>query len=514
MILKKISILICAAALCGIFLACKADLTNKNDPYSGSYVKDNNPYLKSLAFSSGTLSPAFNTEVFSYILHVSKSVESITVTPTAEWMYAGIKINGTAVDTGSASDDIALEIGNNSIEIVVTSEDKKFTQPYTIDIYRAITLPATAQTKCYESDGVGTDEIPCAGTGQDGEYQKGVAWDPAARFTDNGDGTVTDKLTGLVWTRDANLVITEFPNWDLDMTMNDGMIYWQHSLDYIVKLNNEKNYAGYTSWRLPNIIELASLLYYNMDPAGTTAAWLNATSIENVQSGGIFISYYTSTSLEKFPGIAYRVNMGDNIVYADMNKMGNAFYVWAVKSGNAGIIPLPRTGQVKCYSGSGSLLTDCTGTGQDAEYQNGIEWPDPRFIDNGDGTITDRLTGLMWQAQGLNPVYYKNWQEALTCANDLTLASYDDWRLPNINELNSLLNFGTEDNVVWLESYGFSTLQNSNQWATFWSSTTNTSNSTYAWCLNMYYNAWHKLGETNVKSTVYNVIAVRDSKSY
>ena len=57
-----------------------------------------------------------------------------------------------------------------------------------------INLPKTGQTKCYETIGV---EIPCAGTGQDGEIQAGVTW-PEPRFTDHGDGTVTDNLTGLM----------------------------------------------------------------------------------------------------------------------------------------------------------------------------------------------------------------------------------------------------------------------------------------------------------------------------
>ena len=64
-----------------------------------------------------------------------------------------------------------------------------------------VNLSRTGQTKCYDSTGI---EIPCADTGQDGEIQAGVAW-PSPRFTDNGDGTMTDNLTGLMWTKDANL---------------------------------------------------------------------------------------------------------------------------------------------------------------------------------------------------------------------------------------------------------------------------------------------------------------------
>ena len=66
----------------------------------------------------------------------------------------------------------------------------------------SVKLPKTGQTNCYDTSG---NVISCSGTGQDGELQKGVAW-PSLRFTDNGDQTVTDKLTGLMWAKDANLM--------------------------------------------------------------------------------------------------------------------------------------------------------------------------------------------------------------------------------------------------------------------------------------------------------------------
>jgi len=69
-----------------------------------------------------------------------------------------------------------------------------------ITISGTVNLPETGQTTCYDISGT---VIPCTGTGQDGEIQTGVAW-PNPRSTDNGDGTMTDNLTGLVWAKDAN----------------------------------------------------------------------------------------------------------------------------------------------------------------------------------------------------------------------------------------------------------------------------------------------------------------------
>lgn len=61
----------------------------------------------------------------------------------------------------------------------------------------------------------------------------------------------------------------------------------------------------------------------------------------------------------------------------------------------AGTVDLPQTGQKTCYDTSGNVIP-CTGTGQDGEIQAGVPWPSPRFTDNGNGTVTDKLTGLMW----------------------------------------------------------------------------------------------------------------------
>ena len=112
--------------------------------------------------------------------------------------------------------------------------------------------------------------IPCIGTGQDGEIQTGVAW-PNPRFTDKGDQTVLDNLTWLIWAKDGNVMKTRDPDFDTDSTAGDGMVTWQHALDYIKKLNQE-SYLGHNDWRLPNVIELESLVHAGQSNA---ASWLN-----------------------------------------------------------------------------------------------------------------------------------------------------------------------------------------------------------------------------------------------
>ncbi len=116
-------------------------------------------------------------------------------------------------------------------------------------------------------------------------------------------------------------------------------------------------------------------------------------------------------------------------------------------------IELPKTGQTTSY-----------GTRDDGDLQMGVAWPSPRFTDNGNGTITDNLTGLMWEQAPSGTA--RNWTNALiTYANGLDLGGHNDWRLPNVNELQSLINAGEVDPGVWLYQQGFSTVQAGNYWS-------------------------------------------------
>jgi hypothetical protein len=91
---------------------------------------------------------------------------------------------------------------------------------------------------------------------------------------------------------------------------------------------------------------------------------------------------------------------------------------------------VPQTGQTTIYA-----------TGDDGDLQKGVAWPDPRFTDNGDDTVTDNLTHLIW-TQNVNIYGQINWSEALTSCDSCNVGGYDDWYLPNVRELNSLIDYG------------------------------------------------------------------------
>jgi|GEM_PF-3811682 len=151
---------------------------------------------------------------------------------------------------------------------------------------------------------------------------------------------------------------------------------------------------------------------------------------------------------------------------------------------------IPQTGQTKCFDEEG-LEIDCASTGQDGEFLAGASWPDPRFIDNNDGTISDSLTGLMWLADGAC-LGDKTWIEALAIAESFNTnpvpfncqnytANYSDWHLPNINELMSLYSPMMFEENHWLIDAGFLTLAI----GSYWSSTTMVESVKTAWLGNM-----------------------------
>jgi hypothetical protein len=144
--------------------------------------------------------------------------------------------------------------------------------------------------------------------------------------------------------------------------------------------------------------------------------------------------------------------------------------------------PLTDTDQTECYSVDGKKIT-CPKPGQplygqDAQYHS----LRPSFMNNGDDTITDMNTGLMWM-NTFADIYVGSvewdvlpYQEAIDYCNNLIFANYDDWRLPEIFELESIVDYG---NGSW--SFIGSGGENIMSLLEMWSATTCSFNTTSAW---------------------------------
>jgi len=152
-----------------------------------------------------------------------------------------------------------------------------------------------------------------------------------------------------------------------------------------------------------------------------------------------------------------------------------------------GPAPVEKTGQTTQY-----LMAD------DGHLEKGVAWPNPRFTDNGNGTVTDNLTGLIW-LKNANCFGARSWNNAISDCFTLSTgncgladgSSLGDWRLPNSNELASLLHKGyynlampdTAGTGQWSEGDPFTNVQ----WLYYWSSTTYASSTGSAWVVYMYY---------------------------
>jgi len=176
-----------------------------------------------------------------------------------------------------------------------------------------------------------TGQTESYGTGDDGNLQKGAIW-PNPRFTDNGNGTVTDNLTGLIWLQNADCM--QF--WFLDFT-GQNVRSWSDALTAANALAN--GYCGLSDgsdtgdWHLPNRNELLSLVDIDCyDPAlsnaAGTAQWSEGDPFTGVQSS----YYWSSATYVGYPSLAWGVLFGSGSVY-NLAKSSD-YYVWCVRGGH------------------------------------------------------------------------------------------------------------------------------------------------------------------------------------
>ncbi len=158
-----------------------------------------------------------------------------------------------------------------------------------------------------------TWQSPSYAIGDDGWYHKGISWG-AGRFTDNGNGTITDNLTGLTWLKNANCFARE--TWDAALTACNSLSSGTCGL-------TDGSIPG--DWSLPNIKEMLSLVDYDYSEP---AMW-GWNFFDNVQSE----YYWSSTTLNGFTGEAWSVDMGSGTVVFGQ-KTANPLYVWPVRGGH------------------------------------------------------------------------------------------------------------------------------------------------------------------------------------
>lgn len=305
--------------------------------------------------------------------------------------------------------------------------DKEETSSQDLEVKFVVT--DTMQSKFYDADGNVIDEPELGDSlyGQDAQYQ-GIM----PSYTDNGDGTVTDNNTGLMW----------------QQTPPTDKMSYDEAVEYVENLE----LGGYTDWRLPTIKESFSLAnmdgQLNAEDISESTPYIDSDYFdffydENRPYTG---SYWTS-SVTKIPAEneyeEMEKNYGFNWADGHLKSYGDGYYLDGSSSGSS--IPAG----VRAVRGEEGVF--------------GVN----DFVDNEDGTITDNATGLMWSQQdsgainddgSIRDVYDDNyglgrtWVDTLEwvqSVNEANYMGYSDWRLPNAKELQSIVEYGiTELPVV------------------------------------------------------------------
>ncbi len=292
-------------------------------------------------------------------------------------------------------------------------------------------INATGQTLCYDENG-NVIETPKKGDklyGQDANYTSGTKMS----FKDNGDGTITDLNTGLMWQQTPPI---------------EGMT-WAQAKEYCENLE----FGGYSDWRLPTLKELFSLSNFSEGWPYLDSEYFNLAGNQISKNQQYWAdNKYTGETVEGGNDAAFGVNhvTGHIKAYPAGSNTRNRGNV------NQGERPAPpqmregeqgRNGQNR--SGERSPMQAREGNRGDRPMGNpmakqvravrGDVYGKNNFIDNGDGTISDLATGLMWakddNGKGIE------WVDALPYAEGATLAGYNDWRLPNVKELQSIVDY-------------------------------------------------------------------------
>jgi hypothetical protein len=236
-------------------------------------------------------------------------------------------------------------------------------------------------------------------------------------YTDNSDGTVTDNVSGLMWQKSPDM------DGDGDIDASDKLSYSQ-----ALTGTSSFNLAGYTDWRLPTIKELYSLILFSgLDPSG----W-NGTDTN-------LLTPFIDTNTFDF---GYGdTNAGERII--DAQFATSTLYVGTTMGGDETMFGVNfADGRLKGYP-TGPMPGQNEDKGYYVLYVRGNSaYGTNDFFDNGDGTVTDNASGLMWlqsdNGEGLL------WQDALAWVqqkNAENYLGYNDWRLPHVKELQSIVDY-------------------------------------------------------------------------
>lgn len=236
--------------------------------------------------------------------------------------------------------------------------------------------------------------------GQDAKYSGN-----GPQYDDNEDGTITDDVTGLMWSQSADM------NGDGNIDAADKMTYSQ-------AIAGAKNFdlGGYNDWRLPTIKELYSLILFIGIVPGEYEGIDTDDLVPFIDKDFFDFNYGDTDAGERIIDAQY----ASSTRYVD----GAANLIFGANFAD---------GLIKgyCLRNEKTFFV--------AYVRGNMTYGLNSFANNGDSTITDNATGLMWMQ--FDSKAGMNWEDALNYAENLEFAGYSDWRLPDIKELQSIVDY-------------------------------------------------------------------------
>jgi hypothetical protein len=254
--------------------------------------------------------------------------------------------------------------------------------------------------------------------GQDGDYA-GLPF----QFVDNGDGTISDKNTGLTWLQQPS----------------QDRYSWRNALDYCDNLD----FAGHDDWRLPSLKELISIEDFS---DGWPYLDRDVFDLGDGEVGKHMqywsSNYYYAGTTHGGMETAFGLNFGTGHIkgYPAADEMPEGEQPPAPSGGPEGT-SMTSVSEKALAQGKNPPAPGMSGSPlkKYAWAVRGREYGKNSFINNGDGTVSDLATGMMWMKQ--DSAKGLDWENALAYAENLEYAGYDDWKLPNIKELQSIVDY-------------------------------------------------------------------------